>query len=319
MPASPYFRSDLARIHHEGFGFHADAVAPGILTILEPVLERGGLVLELGCGSGLLTKSLVEAGHRVLATDASPAMVDLARDFVPTVPVEVLRLPDDPLPTADAIVSVGHALSYLDSEEDIDRSLAAMAGALEVSGILAFDICDLEWGAARREQPPGVWFGDDWVLATRRSVIDDRIFRREMTMFVRDGELWRRDDETHDNVLIDTSRLPELLARFGVDAEVRHAFFSHLPIHGRSRANRTDYLNVLDAKNSFSKERRNLRVCQDPFGGFEVAGCATWRCSFSSHASSTGFCSKAMDNATCLGIRCQRTCSRVSTVSRCQR
>ena len=59
---------------------------------------------------------------------------------------------------------------------------------------------------------------------TRRSVIDDRIFRREMTMFVRDGELWRRDDETHDNVLIDTSRLPELLARFGVDAEVRHAF-----------------------------------------------------------------------------------------------
>jgi len=36
--------------------------------------------------------------------------------------------------------------------------------------------------------------------------------------------LWRRDDETHDNVLIDTSRLPELLARFGVDAEVRRAF-----------------------------------------------------------------------------------------------
>ena len=180
---------------------------------------------------------LVEAGHRVLATDASPAMVELARDFVPTVPVEVLRLPDDPLPTADAIVSVGHALSYLDSEEDIDRSLAAMAGALEDSGILAFDICDLEWGSARRGQPPGVWFGEDWVLTTRRSVIDDRIFRREMTMFVRDGELWRRDDETHDNVLIDTGRLPELLARFGVDAEVRHAFGDET-LHERTRRGR---------------------------------------------------------------------------------
>ena len=222
MAASPYFRSDLARIHHEGFGFHADAVAPGILRILEPVLERSGLVLELGCGSGLLTKYLVEAGHRVLATDASPAMVDLARGFVPTVPVEVLRLPEDPLPTADAIVSVGHALSYLDSEED--SSLAAMAGALEERGLLAFDICDLEWGSARRGQPPGVWFGEDWVLTTRRSVLDDRVFRREMTMFVRDGELWRRDDETHDNVLIDTSRLPGFLARFGVDAEIRQSF-----------------------------------------------------------------------------------------------
>ena len=62
------------------------------------------------------------------------------------------------------------------------------------------------------------------MFTTRRSVIGDRIFRREMTMFVRDGELWRRDDETHDNVLIDTGRLPEFLARFGVDADVRQAF-----------------------------------------------------------------------------------------------
>ena len=154
MHASPYYRSVLARIHHEGFGFHANAVAPGNLTILEPVLERSGLVLELGCGSGLFTKYLVEAGHRVLATDASPAMVELARDFVPTVPVEVLRLPEDPLPTADAIVSVGHALSYLDSEEEIDRSLAAMAGALEDSGLRVrhlrpgVGICPA-WAAAR--------------------------------------------------------------------------------------------------------------------------------------------------------------------------
>ena len=49
-----YYRDDLALVHHLGFGFHADACAPGILALLEPVLEREGLVLELGCGSGLL-------------------------------------------------------------------------------------------------------------------------------------------------------------------------------------------------------------------------------------------------------------------------
>jgi hypothetical protein len=52
MPASPYHREDLARIHHEGFASHADAVAPGILELLEPLLERDGLVLEIGCGPG---------------------------------------------------------------------------------------------------------------------------------------------------------------------------------------------------------------------------------------------------------------------------
>ena len=79
MPEQPYYRADLARIHHAGFGFHADAVAPGVLELLVPVLANGGLVLEIGCGSGLLTKYLVGAGHRVLATDASPGMLDLAR------------------------------------------------------------------------------------------------------------------------------------------------------------------------------------------------------------------------------------------------
>jgi SAM-dependent methyltransferase len=224
MPAEPYYRPDLARIHHEGFAFHADAVAPGILRLLAPLLERGGLVLEIGCGSGLLTKYLVDAGHRVLATDASPAMVELARDYVPTVPVEVLRVPHDRLPSADAIVSVGHPLSYLDDEEQLEAAFVAVAGALRPGGVVAFDICDVEWGTARHGQPPGVWFGDDWVLVTRTSVHEQRTFRREMTMFLRSGDLWRRDDETHDNVLVDTSGIPALFARYGVDAEVRPRF-----------------------------------------------------------------------------------------------
>jgi len=151
MPEQPYYRADLARIHHEGFGFHADAVAPGVLELLGPVLAKGGLVLEIGCGSGLLTKYLVGAGHRVLATDASPAMLDLARRYVPGAEgMKLVRLPDDPLPEADGIVSVGHPLSYLDSLQQVEASLAAMARALRPGGVLAFDICDHEWGEARR-------------------------------------------------------------------------------------------------------------------------------------------------------------------------
>jgi SAM-dependent methyltransferase len=226
VPSAPYYRADLARIHHEGFGFHADAVAPGILKLLEGVRERDGLVLEIGCGSGLLTKYLVDAGHRVLATDCSAAMVGLARVYVRgAVGVEQLCLPDDVVPDADAIVSVGHPLSYLDDEKQLDRSLTKIARALRVGGMLAFDICDFRWGEARRDQPPMVWFGEDWVLITRTSVPDRRTFRREMTTFFRaTDELWRRDDEIHDNVLVDVSKIPSLLARNGIRAEVKASF-----------------------------------------------------------------------------------------------
>jgi len=107
----PYYQEDLALVHHRGFGFHAELCAPGILKLLEPVLDRRGLVVELGCGSGLLTRYLLDAGHQVVATDASPAMLDLARTYVPEAErIEQLTLPDDPIPEADAVVSVGHVL-----------------------------------------------------------------------------------------------------------------------------------------------------------------------------------------------------------------
>src|ERR1700689_1580662 len=104
----PYYRRDLAMAHHRGFGFHAAACAPGIIEFLQPVRRRHGLVLELGCGSGLLSKKGVAGGHNVLATDASTAMLEIASESVgDAADVRQLTLPDDPLPEADAIVAVG--------------------------------------------------------------------------------------------------------------------------------------------------------------------------------------------------------------------
>lgn len=224
-----YYRADLALVHHLGFGFHAERCAPGILGLLRPVLERGGLVVELGSGSGLLTRPLVDAGHRVVASDASSAMLDLAREHAPgTEDTRVLVLPDDPVPPADAIVSVGHVLSYLPDEAAVDRALVAAAEALRPGGVLAIDLCDLEWGETRRDAPDYSRVADDWAIVTRFTVPSPDRFVREMTVFVRnDDGSWRRDDERHDNVLVNTSRIPELLADHGVEATVGTSFGDH--------------------------------------------------------------------------------------------
>jgi SAM-dependent methyltransferase len=224
----PYYRRPLAFVHDRGYAAHADACAPGILELLAPLRRGADLVVELGCGSGLLTRHLVAAGHRVLATDASPAMLDLARAQVPG-PVEIrpLVLPDDPIPPADAVVSVGHVLNYLPDAAAIERALAAIAGALRPGGILALDLCDLEWGAARRDATPLGRVGDDWAIVTRFSLPAPDRFVREIAAFTREPDgTWRRDDERHDNVLIEVAEVPALLARHGVEAEVRPAFGS---------------------------------------------------------------------------------------------
>lgn len=228
MPDEPYYRQDLALVHHRGFGFHADACAPGILEWLEPVRTRAGLVVEIGCGSGLLTRYLVDAGHRVIATDASPAMLSLARKIVPEAhALQQLVLPDDPIPEADAIVGVGHALNYLPDERAVDRALVAIATALRRDGVLAIDLCDLEWGELRRDAPSAGWAGDDWAIVTEFSVPRPERFVRQIAAFLKnpDGS-WRRDDERHENVLVDTSRVPGLLAEHGVQATVAPSFGS---------------------------------------------------------------------------------------------
>ena len=218
-----YYRDDLALVHHLGFGFHADATAPGILALLEPV--RGGLVLELGCGSGLLTRYLVDAGHRVVATDASPAMLAIARETVPGADVRQLVLPGDPLPECDTVVSVGHVLSYLPDESALKRALGAAAEALRPGGVLALDLCDLRYGELRRDAPNSSRIADDWAIVTRFSLPRPDRLVREITAFLRsEDDAWRRDDERHENVLVDTARVPGLLAEHGVEARVSESF-----------------------------------------------------------------------------------------------
>ena len=225
-PENRYYQRDLALVHHRGFGFHADATAPGMLKLLEPVLERGGLVVEIGCGSGLLTRYLVDAGHRVIATDASPAMLELAQEIAGDAEdVREVVLPDDPLPEADAIVGVGHALNYLPDAASIDRALVGIAEALRPGGLLAIDLCDLEWGEFRRDAPGSGRVGDDWAIVMESSLPTPDRYVRQMATFLRnDDGSWRRNDERHDNVLLDTSLVPPLLAEHGIAAHVARSF-----------------------------------------------------------------------------------------------
>jgi SAM-dependent methyltransferase len=221
----PYYQDDLALVHHRGFGFHADLCAPGILSLLEPVRGRDGLVLEIGCGSGLLTRYLTDAGHRVLATDASPAMLALAARTAPAAATRRLALPDDPLPEADAVVGVGHALNYLPDLDSVERALAAVARAVRPGGWLAIDLCDLEWARRRTDARPQGWVGSDWALVTEFAVPAPDRFVRQMAIFLRnDDGTWRRSDERHENIMVDTTRVPGLLAEHGVEAEVRTSF-----------------------------------------------------------------------------------------------
>jgi len=236
-----YYQRDLAFIHDQGYGLHADRCAPGILELLSCVGD--GLVLEFGCGSGALTRHLLAAGLRVVATDASADMLALARAALgASADLRLLALPGDPLPAADAIVSVGHAISYLPDAAAVEAALAALAGALRPGGVLALDVLDLDFAQARAGDPPFARVEDDWAIITEFSTPAPDRFVRDITTFVPDGAgAWRRGEEHHENVLMDTSRIPAELAGHGVRASVGTSFgAAELPAGLRSVTGRKD-------------------------------------------------------------------------------
>jgi ubiquinone/menaquinone biosynthesis C-methylase UbiE len=90
-------------------------------------------VLDLGAGTGKLTRALAARGREVFAVDPSPKMLDQLRVAVPDAIVSVGTAEDIPLPdsSVDAVV-VGQAWHWVDQ----DRALPSVARVLRPGGAL---------------------------------------------------------------------------------------------------------------------------------------------------------------------------------------
>jgi SAM-dependent methyltransferase len=240
----PCYGPDLAWVHHVGYAHHVNKVHAGIVELLRTAgLSNGSRVLDAGCGSGLLARELVAAGFEVHGIDASPAMIDLARECAPTATFDVRALPlravvefaadaargpsaapESGLPQADAIVSTGHVLNYLDSREAIAQALAELAQALRPGGAIAFDLMTEAYCAVRNIREVHAKVDHDWVIVTRFSRPAPFRFDRDLTVFrCVDGQ-WRRSDEHHRNVTFDADDAVRILRDCGIEAEIRRSF-----------------------------------------------------------------------------------------------
>jgi len=126
----------------------AKASPAGSAQALEMVtagLGPGAQILDCACGIGLLAVGLAEAGFRVTACDASPAMAGrtraLARAHAVQVPTRVCRW--DQLPGQgwqdrfDAVLCVGNSLAHAAGRSGRRAAIDGMASVLATGGVLA--------------------------------------------------------------------------------------------------------------------------------------------------------------------------------------
>jgi SAM-dependent methyltransferase len=227
-PVTDAYREDLAYIHDAGFGGLAQAAAP---VLLDALRHRGfdrGLVVDLGCGSGIFAKAIADAGYDVVGIDLSPSMIALARDRVPAGDFRVGSLLKADLPRCVAVTAIGECFNYLFDRGNTESSLARLFkrihGALEPGGALLFDIAGP--GRVRGTAPQRSFReSDDWaVLVHVEEDRDHRILTRRITSFRRVGELYRRDQETHRQRLIAPAEPARALRAIGFRVRILRGY-----------------------------------------------------------------------------------------------
>ena len=209
-----WYGEDLAYIHDIGFGDFALGAAPGILEILRRNGTREGLVVDLGCGSGLWARELAQARYRVLGIDISEAMVSLARKKVPEAEFMVESLFEADIPPCDAVTALGEVLNYLfHPESELVRLFRRVYDALVPGGVFVFDIAE-PGQVPRGTKTRGFTEGEDWVVLVEKEEDGDTLTRR-ITTFRREGEHYRRSDEVHRQRLYRAPDIARYLRQVG--------------------------------------------------------------------------------------------------------
>lgn len=216
------YDEDLAYIHDAGFSWFAQRAAPGALALLRRFGIRGGMVIDMGCGSGVWAERLVAEGYDVLGIDISGPMIAMARRRVPSARFLRASFLQARLPPCDAVTSIGECINYLLDARSGRRGLAALFArvrdALNPGGLLVLDFAEPGRGGSRRSS---YHLGDDWAILVEAE--EDRrhsLLVRRLTTFRRIGRLYRRSEQTHRLRLYRKAEIASILRRSGF--AVRH-------------------------------------------------------------------------------------------------
>lgn len=217
---------DLAYIQAAAFGDLARGAAPEIVRLLRSAAIPVRRVVDAGCGAGVLSAALADAGFDVTGIDSSAELLAVASAAVPQAQFVNGSLYDAELPPCEAILAVGEPLTYHAPNADADALVAGFfqraAQVLPSGGMLIFDL--IETGE------PGLsgsfaGSGEDWAVISQTSEDPaSRALVREIETFRRVGDLYRRGNETHHVRLFETSELTGQLTRLGFSVRTAQAY-----------------------------------------------------------------------------------------------
>ncbi|MBR3770573.1 MAG: class I SAM-dependent methyltransferase [Lachnospiraceae bacterium] len=229
-----------------------------VISLLKEEKIEDGLVLDLGCGTGKMTRLLAAAGYDMIGIDNSEDMLEIAREC------QYSDLPDEPedaqagsaevskkedttnnilyllqdmrefelYGTVRAVISICDSMNYILEEEDLLQVFKLVNNYLDPKGIFIFDM-NTRYKYAEllgdttitenREEGSFIWenYFDE----------EDDINQYDLTLFIREeGDLYRKYEETHYQRVYDLDIVKRLLKEAGMEFVAAYDAFTREPV-----------------------------------------------------------------------------------------
>ena len=201
---------------------------------------QDGLLLDLGCGTGKLTRRLADRGFDMIGIDLSEEMLEIAREK--SDPEQILYLMQDMREfelygTVRAIVSICDSMNYLMGYEELVQVLGLANNYLDPGGVFLFDMNTLykyetllgeQTIAENREEGSFIWenYYDE----------EERINQYDLTLFIRqEGGLYRKYEETHYQYAFDLKEVEQAVREAGMELVAIYDAFTREPVRTDSQ------------------------------------------------------------------------------------
>ena len=179
-----------------------------------------GPVLDLGCGTGKMTRLMSEQGYDMTGIDNAAERLQIAAMEPGEVPILYLLQDMQDLELdgcVRAVYSVCDCVNYVLDEEELQQAFSRVHEYLEEDGVFIFDVNTsykytklLAENTFAESRDEGSFIWDNYYDE------EERINEYDLTLFIPEGdELYRRYTETHYQRNYETATLLKLLKNAG--------------------------------------------------------------------------------------------------------
>lgn len=193
-----------------------------------------GSVVDLGCGTGQITRRLAKEGYQMTGVDLSADMLSIAMQQQETEPILYLQQDMCELElyeAVDAMVSICDSMNYLLQEEELCQTFSRVKRYLKPNGIFIFDMNTMHKyrdvigeTTISENRDIGSFIWENYYEE------QEQINEYDLTLFIEETEgLFRRFEEVHYQRAYEQETVQKCLQEAGLTVLAVYDAFTHNP------------------------------------------------------------------------------------------